>query len=150
MPHVTGIVLLLCLSFASADSAQVPSASDLRGTWDDVTPEGARVGYHLRRPDVSLTFNGTACTWQTPAGFTARQSLFVQVQVGRDRGLDFVTVSGGAFVTTRALFQVEGDTLTIKEAALDKPRSTKLSPWKFDGQNADDFAVVSVYKRRAK
>jgi hypothetical protein len=150
MRYIAGIVLLLCLHLASADSAQDPGASDLRGTWDDVTPEGARVGYHLRRPDVSLTFNGTACTWQTPAGFTARQSLFVPVQAGTHRGLDFVTVSGGAFVTTRALFQVEGDTLTIKEAALDKPRPTNLSPWKFDGGNTDNSASVHVYKRRAK
>jgi hypothetical protein len=152
MRSITGIVLILCLHFASAGSAQDPSpdASDLRGTWDDVTPEGARVGYHLRRADVSLTFNGTACTWQTPAGFTARQSLFVPVQAGTHRGLDFVTVSGGAFVTTRALFQVEGGTLTIKEAALDKPRPTNLFPWKFDGRNTDDFASVHVYKRRAK
>jgi hypothetical protein len=152
MPHITGIVLLLCLPFAPADSAQDPNASarDLRGTWDDVTPEGPRVGYSLQRPDVTLTFNGTACTWQTPAGFTARQSLFMPVQAGTHRGLDFVTVSGGAFVTTRALFQVEGGTLTIKEAALDKPRPTNLSPWNFDGRNTDDFASVHVYKRRAK
>jgi hypothetical protein len=151
MRHVSGIVLVLCLHMGSVGSAQDSGVNDLIGTWDDVTPEQReRVGYRLALPQVSLTFVGSACVWEVPGGRPVRQSLFIPVQAGPHRGMDFVTVSSGAFLTTRALYKVEGDTLTIKEGALDRPRPTDLARWEFDGQNSDGMASFHVYKRRVK
>jgi hypothetical protein len=154
MRRTTVVVLVLCLHFASARSVQSAGETDLFGTWDDVTPEPAqeRVGYrdHSPRPHVSVTFDGSACTWRVRGGQTIRQSLFITVPAGQYRGIDFVTVSSRAFWTSRALFGIDGDTLTIKEGAIDRPRPTDFSPVEFDGQNADSLALVHVYKRRVK
>jgi hypothetical protein len=126
--------------------------TDLIGTWDDITPERERqrVGYRAATARVPLTFEGSACIWGEPGGRAIRQSLFIPIQAGSHRGMDFVTVSSGAFWKTRALLKIEGNTLTIKEAALDRPRPTDFSTWEFDGQNADAMASVYVYKRRVK
>jgi hypothetical protein len=150
MRRITGIVLVLGIHFAAAGSAQGADETNLSGTWDDVTPEQERVGYRLPRGRVPVTFDGSACTWGEKGGRPFRQSLFITVPAGKDRGIDFVTVCSGVFHTSRALFRIEGDTLTIKEGAIDRPRPTELSPVEFDGQNADAFALVYIYKRRAK
>ena len=154
MRWITVIVLVLCLHFASARSVQSAGETDLLGTWDDVTPERQRerVGYgdNGPRPRVSVTFDGSACNWQVRGGQTIRQSLFITVPAGQDRGIDFVTVSSQRFWTSRALFRIDGDTLTIKEGAIDRPRPTNFSPVEFNGQNADTLALVNVYKRRVK
>jgi hypothetical protein len=154
MRRITVVALILCLQLAPARSVQSAGETDLFGTWDDVTPEQERerVGYgdHAPRPRVCLTFDGSACTWQVRGGPTIRQSLFITVPAGQDRGIDFVTVSSRAFWKSRALFRIDADTLTIKEGAIDRPRPSDWSPVEFDGQNADTLALIHVYKRRFK
>lgn len=148
MRHFPRIVLVLCLQLGSVGSAQDLDVADLHGTWDEVTPSRQRVGYQVAPAQLSLTFVGSVCTWDVRGGGIARQSLFIPVRAGSQRAMDFVTVDGGALLKTRALFKVEGNSLTIKEAALDGPRPSDLAPWTFDGQNSDTMATVGVYRRR--
>jgi hypothetical protein len=152
MRSVTIVALILCLQFVSAGSAQDSNVVDLLGTWDDITPERKqdRVGLRHVMTRIPLTFDGTACTWGEPGGPAARQSLFIPVQAGTHRGLEFVTVNSGAFWKTHAIYKIEGDVLTIKEGALNQPRPTDFTPWEFNGRNSDAMALVQVYKRRAK
>jgi hypothetical protein len=150
MRRLLWLILVLCFHACSESSAQAIGAADLIGTWDDVTPEPKRVGYQLPRPGIILTFEGSVCTWKERGGGKFRQSLFNPVHAGPHRGLDFVTVSGGAFWTTRAVFRVEGDTLTIKEGALDRPRPTDLTSEEFGAGIMENWAPVYVYKRRTK
>ena len=65
-----------------------------------------------------------------------------------------MTADGGKFWTTRTVFRVEGDTLTIKEGAIERPRPTDLEPDDFGlvpiGEKPKEWAPMHVYKRRAK
>jgi hypothetical protein len=150
MRSVFGIVLLFCLHSGTVGSAQEAGSRDLLGTWDDVTPAPPRAGYRMPRDWGSVTFQGSACVWADSGGRTTRQSLFVPVRSGSQRGLDFVTVCDGRFCTTRALFTIEGDILTIKEGALDRPRPAALTAGGFDGHDVDSMLPVYVFKRRAR
>ena len=149
MRRSSGITLVvLCLG--SACSAQDSPSAVLAGTWDDITPQKQRFGYRMPQPKVSLTILGTSCTWQEDGGGAFRQSLFVLGDSNPDRLIDFVTVSGGRFHTTHALFKVEGDILTIKEAGLDRPRPVDLVSEDLGALNVETWCPVSTYKRRAK
>jgi hypothetical protein len=143
-------MLAICFHTCSDSPAQGIGAAELTGTWDEVTPARERVGYQVAPPKVSLTFDGSACTWEERGGSKFRQSLFIPVQAGPHRGLDFVTVCDGVFWPTRALFRVDGDTLTIKEGAIGRPRPTDLVSGEFGVVTMEDWVPVYVYKRRAK
>jgi hypothetical protein len=149
MRHFPSIALLIGLCLGSGTPAQDSSSEALTGTWDDVTPERETHGYRAPRPKISVTFSGTAFTSQEVGGPVFRQSLFVLGKSDPHHLIDFVTVDGGVFYTTRGRYQIEGDTLTIKEGAIEQPRPTDLAPDDLD-RPEKRWAPVYTYKRRAR
>ena len=144
------IASLLCLPVGPVARAGDPVvATDLVGTWDEITPD-RRPGFRMPRELTVLTVVGSAFLWDVRDGGTYRQSLFIPVRAGSGRGIDFVTVNSSSFLTTRALFKIEGRRLTIKESAIDGPRPTDLEPREFDALQAEPLAIVKVYWKRDK
>ena len=149
MRFLSSFALVLGLLSGAGSPAQDSASEALVGTWDDVTPERENAGKRFIRPKTFLTIADTAFTAQEVGGPVFRQSLFVLRDRDPHHLIDFVTVDGGVFYKTRALYKIEGDTLTIKEGALERPRPTDLAPDEFDG-GAKDWAPVTIYKRRPK
>ena len=149
MRFLSCVALVLGLFTGGGSPAQDAASEALVGTWDDVTPERENAGKQHIRPKTFLTITGTAFTAQELGGPVFRQSLFVLPARDPNHLIDFITVDGGVFYKTHALYKIEGDTLTIKEGALERPRPVDLSPDEFGG-GAKDWAPVYVYKRRPK
>lgn len=149
MPYFAGMVLVVSLCLSSDSPAQKAASEALAGKWDDVTPERENHGKRTVRPKTSLTITGTAWVAEAESGRIFRQSLFTLGKDNPHRLIDLVTVDGGIFYTTRALYKIEGDILTIKEGALERPRPTDLAPDELDG-GAKDWAPVYIYKRRVQ
>ena len=152
MRRFAGIVPLLCLHLASFGHAEEPGVSELDGVWVEVVNRPSREehpGYSLPRDPMTLVIDGHLLVGK--AGDRAfRQSLIKLVPGQAPKSADLMTVVGGEFWLTRAIYKVEGDTLTIKEGARDQPRPTDFAPWEFDGRNAETIALLHVYKRRAE
>jgi hypothetical protein len=143
-----------CLVLASGATVLAlgirPGASDpavgdaaLAGTWDEVTPPRNRPGEQVTLPTPELTFRGNVACWERD-GRIVRQSLFALARADSGRAIDFVTVVDGTFRTTRAVFAIADDTLTLREGAPDGPRPEALVA----GGSGDAGRPVRVYRRR--
>ena len=120
MIRLPGLALVYGLLLCPVASVMGSETDKLEGAWDDVTltRELEHPGKRVTRPPMVLTMSGSVACWEQ-GGRTVRQSLFTTSQAGPYRAVDFVTVGEGTFCTTRALFTIEGDTLTIREGAID-------------------------------
>src|SRR5579859_8063166 len=125
MRYVPKVVFAMGLLLSTRLCGGTGERPDLNGTWDDVTPKPPRVGYRVPRSPRVLVFSRDVCTW-TEGAVLSRQSLFTPVGPASDKAIDFVTVVEGKFWTTHALYALDGDTLTIREGALNEPRPTSL------------------------
>jgi uncharacterized protein (TIGR03067 family) len=140
----------LVLSPSSPALADEPSKLD--GTWVEVVPRLSREdhpGYRITRSPMTLVIDGDLYLAKS-GDRVFRRSLIKHIPGQTPEAVDLMTVVGGEFWLTRAIFKVDGDTLTIKEGALDHPRPTDFTPWEFNGQNSKDMGIVYVYKRRSK
>jgi hypothetical protein len=142
MKYHRHLALALGLLIGIADRAAAVDPIDLSGTWDEVTPRKEHQSRWLESAPWVLTFDGRVASWQEGGG-VIRQSLFVQDDARS--AIDFVTVVDGAFLTTKALFEVKGDTLTVREGAINEPRPSTIIAK--EGA-ADAWLPVRIYKRR--
>jgi hypothetical protein len=130
---------LLCLAAAASANETV----DLSGTWDEVVPQQIQPWSWGESAPWVLTFDGRLASWQEGGG-VIRRSLYIQDDARA--AIDFVTVVDGAFLTTKALFEVEGDVLTIREGAINEARPASIVAG--DGHDAF-WPPIRIYKRRA-
>jgi hypothetical protein len=136
LPQTLGFLIGIAQLAAAAEPI------DLSGTWDEVTPRKEYQSTWLESAPWVLTFDGRVVSWQEGGG-VIRQSLFIQDDA--HAAIDFMTVVDGAFLTTKALFEVDGDTLTIREGAINEPRPSTIIPK--EGA-ADAWLPVRIYMRR--
>jgi uncharacterized protein (TIGR03067 family) len=122
------VVVITAVSASSLLVAAEVQAADLDGTWIEIAPERDRVGYQPPFEPMTLKISGNAMT-ELYGERIVRQSLFKRTDEGERKGMDLMTVVDGEFWLTRALYKIEGDTLTICESARDEPRPTELRRW---------------------
>jgi uncharacterized protein (TIGR03067 family) len=117
-----GLALWLALPAAAAEP------NELDGTWIQILPERPRVGYSLPLSPATLVISGNLIE-EKVGDRACRQSLFTRVPGRRPNAIDLMTVVGGEFWLTRAIYKIEGDTLTICESTRDKQRPADFRPW---------------------
>jgi uncharacterized protein (TIGR03067 family) len=150
MRHSLLLFAVCSLTPWSSSLAQPAEPCGLDGTWVEVVSQPSREehpAYRAPRDPATLVIDGDS--FLVRAGDRVlRRSLIRLVPGQTPEAADLMTVVGGEFWLTRAIFKVEGDRLTIKEGTRDRVRPTDFAPWEFDGQNSDSQASVHVYKRR--
>jgi hypothetical protein len=139
MMRLTVAVGLVLVVAGTIDAGE---PSGLEGTWVEIPKKVKRVGYVLTRPPYTLTIEGDAWTLRCE-GVLAQQSLFSIPERGK---IDFVTLSSGKFWITRAIYKIEGDLLTICEAAIEQGRPTDFLEWPAH----DRLTLVQTFKRKPK
>jgi hypothetical protein len=142
MRSMMRLTVALGLTLVAAGTIDAGEPSGLEGTWIEVPKVVERVGYVLNRAPYSLTVEGDAWTLRCE-GSLAQQSLISIPERGK---IDFVTLSSGKFWISRAIYKIEGDVLTICEAAIEQARPTDFR----DRMDPDSFTIVQTYKRKPK
>jgi hypothetical protein len=66
------------------------------------------------------------------------------------KAADLMAVVGGELWLTRAIYKVEGETLTIAESERDGPRPADFGRREFDGPSTKGLTLIYVYKRPEK
>ncbi len=118
--------------------------SELDGTWIQILPERPRVGYSLPLSPATLVISGNSIE-EKYGDQVCRQSLFTRVPGRRPNAIDLMTVVGGEFWLTRAIYKIEGDVLTICESTRDKQRPADFRSW--TGIEAE-VTLLTTYKRQ--
>jgi hypothetical protein len=152
MRHRLVLAAFCGMALLPAAPARADEPGKLDGTWVEVVPELSRrerPGYQLAKAPMTLVIDGDLFLGKS-GDRVFRRSLIKYVPGQTFEAADLMTVVGGEFWLTRAIFKVDGDTLTIKEGSVDHPRPADFTPWKFDGRNASDLAPVYVYKRQSQ
>lgn len=122
-------------------------AGELDGTWIEVLHRPSRAeqpGYLAPRDLATLVIDGNMIVMQH--GERAfRQSLIKFITGQTPQAADLTTVVDGEFWLTRAIYKLEGDTLTISESGRDKPRPTDFRRWE---SLDDELHLVTTYQRQ--
>ena len=154
MRPIPGLLLLLLLGLlpATADPEGSPDGCGLDGTWVEVVHRPTRREHPAYLPPAdptTLVIDGHSFVAKA-GGRPVRQSLVRPVLGQATEAVDLMTVVGDEFWLTRAIYKVEGDTLTIAEGGRDGDRPTDFTLREFDLGNLEAPASVSVYMRQAK
>jgi len=140
-PYTFAAVCALALYPAMRAKAAEPS--ELDGTWIEVPRERLRIRYSPPLGSATLIISGNSFVMKA-GDRPFRQSLFKPVASDGPKAVDLMTVVGNEFWLTRAIYQIEGDILTICESAQDKPRPTE-----FRTETEGELTLMTVYRRQA-
>ena len=152
MRYFPGIMLVLGLNLVPAAPNGGPGRSELDGTWVEVVQQPTREehpAYLAPRAPMTVVIDGHSFLAKS-GDRTLRQSLIKPFPDQALKAADLMTVVGNEFWLTRAIYKVEGDTLTIAEGERDGPRPADFTHRKFDGLSTKALTSVCVYKRREK
>lgn len=141
-----GFLLTLFMALLPAPQTKAIEPNELDGSWIEVIYRPSREEHPsplAPREPATLVFEGHQVSWKN-GGRTSRQSLVKFVPGQKIKALDLATVVGDDFWISRAIYKVEGDTLTICEAVHDKARPTEFRRWMGVG---DPFTSLTTYKR---
>lgn len=135
------LTVVTTLGFVLAVAAPVlaDKPRELDGTWIEIQSQPVDAS---KRDPVEITIRKNSLV-ESHGGQIWRQSLFKKVP-DRPQAIDFVTEVYGEFWSTRAIFKIENDVLTINESDQDKPRPTDFQPVKPFGGN---YTPLRTFKR---
>lgn len=148
MPSVS----VLCFAFSTlllAVTCLSAEPLELDGTWIEVVHRPSRAehpAYLISRDPETLVIEGSILV-KKHGDRPIRQSLLKLVPSQTPQAADLTTVVDGEFWLTRAIYKLEGDTLTISEAGRDKPRPSDFRRWE---SLDDELHLVTTYKRQEK
>jgi uncharacterized protein (TIGR03067 family) len=135
----------LTLPLATPVTAAEPG--ELDGTWVEVVYRPSREehpGYLAPRDPATLVIDGNLFVMKA-GDRSIRQSLVRLVPGQSPKAADLTTVVSGEFWLTRAIYKIEGDTLTICEAGRDKPRPSAFRRWT---GGEDELTLLTTFKRQ--
>jgi uncharacterized protein (TIGR03067 family) len=129
-------------------SVSASEPPELNGTWIEQVYRPTREEHPsplFPRDPATLEIDDHQFQWKHGDG-TARQSLVKYVPSEATKAIDLMTVVGDEFWFSRAIYKVEGDTLTICEAVHDEPRPTEFRRWQ---GVLEPSTVLTTYRRNA-
>ena len=142
--------LLATLGLAVGATLATPAEpSELEGVWLEqvyVPTREEHPGKVRIREPMTLVVTGHQFDWKR-GDRSERQSLAQFVPGQTPKAINLMTVSGDEFWLSRAIYQIDGDTLTICEAVHDKPRPTAFRRW--EGAQDQNLTVLTTFKRRS-
>ncbi len=134
---------LLALTLAASISSFASEPGKLDGSWIEIVPEPPRVGYSLKPDPIKLVVEKNSMI-DLVGNSAIRQSLLTFPANQAKEAIDIVTVVDGEFWNIKGIYKLEGDVLTISEAARDAARPKDFRPWE---STLDQLVLVRSFKR---